>query len=99
MSVCPKCQQEHGHAELRVWCAFTFWPAVCKACGAGFYPARTTSALVSELAFFPFSLAATAASPNLLVAAIFILGFAAAYLAVRAFVPLVVAAQQKSQDP
>jgi hypothetical protein len=49
---------------------------------------------VSELAFLPFSLAASAASPNLMVAAIFILGFAAAYLAVRAFVPLVVAEQK-----
>ena len=94
MSVCPNCRQEHERAELRVWCAFTFWPAVCKACGAHFYPARTRSALLSELAFLPFSLAASAASPNLMVAAIFILGFAAAYLAVRAFVPLVVAEQK-----
>ena len=47
--------------------------------------------MVSELAFFPFSLIASAASPNLVVAAIFILGFAVAYLAVRAVVPLVLA--------
>ena len=77
-----------------MWCAFASWPAVCKACGARFYPARTRSALVSELALLPFSLAASAVAPNLKVAAIFILGFAAAYLAVRAFVPLVVAEQK-----
>ncbi len=93
MSVCPKCHQDHGLPELRVWCAMTFWPAICSACGARFHPARTKSAVVSELAFFPFSLIASAASPNLVVAAIFILGFAAAYLAVRSFVPLVVAEQ------
>jgi hypothetical protein len=46
---------------------------------------------VSELVFFPFGLIASAASPNLVVAAVFILGFAVAYLAVRAVVPLVVA--------
>jgi hypothetical protein len=49
---------------------------------------------VSEVAFFPFSLAASAASPNFMVAAILILGFGVAYLAVRAFVPLVVAERQ-----
>jgi hypothetical protein len=91
MSVCPKCQQPHGRAELRVWCAMTWWPATCEACGARFYPARTRSALVSELAFLPFGLIASAASPNLVVAAIFILGFAVAYLAVRTVVPLVLA--------
>ncbi len=91
MSVCPKCHSEHGRAELRVWCAFSLWPAVCKACGARFYPARTRSALVSEVALFPFGLIASAASPNWVVAIIFIIGFFAAYLAVRALVPLVVA--------
>jgi hypothetical protein len=46
---------------------------------------------VSELAFFPFGLVASAASPNWVVAAVFVSGFAVAYLAVRATVPLVVA--------
>jgi hypothetical protein len=68
-----------------------WWPAVCQACGARFYPARTASAVVSEIAFFPFGLMASAASPNFVVAAIFIIGFAVAYIAVRSFVPLVVA--------
>jgi hypothetical protein len=46
---------------------------------------------VSEVALFPFGLIASAASPNWVVAIIFIIGFFAAYLAVRALVPLVVA--------
>jgi hypothetical protein len=91
MSVCPQCKQDHGRAEFRVWCSMPLWPAVCKACGARFFPARTTSAVVSEVAFFPFGLVASAASPNAVVAAIFIVGFGVAYIAVRALVPLVVA--------
>jgi len=90
MSDCPQCHHPHGRAELRVWCATVWWPARCKACGAGFYPASTRSALVSELVFFPFGLVASAASPNLMVAAVFVLGFALACIAMRAFVPLVV---------
>lgn len=46
---------------------------------------------MSELALFPFGLIASAASPSVMVAAVFILGFAVAYLALRALVPLVVA--------
>jgi hypothetical protein len=46
---------------------------------------------VSEVAFFPFGLIASAASPTFVVAAVLILGFAVAYLAVRAVVPPVVA--------
>jgi hypothetical protein len=91
MSLCPRCNEPHGRAELRVWCATSWWPARCSNCGARFHPARTTSAVVAELAFFPFGLVASAASPTLAVAAVFIVGFIVAYLAVRAFVPLVAA--------
>jgi len=49
---------------------------------------------VSEVALFPFGLIASAASSNWVVAIIFIIGFFAAYLAVRALVPLVVAEKQ-----
>lgn len=88
MSTCPRCNQPHGLPELRVWCAGGAWPAQCRNCAAKFHPARAASAILAEVVLLPFSLLAAAAAP-LWVAALYVLGFAAAYLAVRAAVPLV----------
>ena len=61
----------------------------CRSCGTRFCPARTAGAVVAEVAFFPFGLLASVASPTAWVAALVVVGFVVAYVAVRAFVPLV----------
>jgi hypothetical protein len=65
------------------------FPANCKACGHGFHPATWRGAVVSELVFFLFGLAAVAASSGATATVVFAIGFAAVAVAIRAFVPLV----------
>ena len=89
MSLCPHCHEPHGISEVRVWLSAPLWPAKCSKCQARFCPARVRSVVVTEIAFLPFGLMTTSASSNVWVAALFILGFLVAYLAVRALVPLV----------
>jgi hypothetical protein len=89
MNICPSCKEPHGVGIFRSLTAGSLFPAKCKACGQGFQPAAWRGAAVSELVFFPFGLAAVAASTGTTATLVFALGFAAVALAIRAFVPLV----------
>jgi prepilin signal peptidase PulO-like enzyme (type II secretory pathway) len=89
MSVCPVCKKHHGVTEVRVWTSSALFPVTCRACGAKFHPGSTASTVLAELVFLPFSLVAAFASPSALVAVIALLGFAVAFVAIRALVSLV----------
>jgi hypothetical protein len=89
MKICPNCQKPHGVNMLLVLFAGPLFPAKCKACGKGFHPAVWRGTAISELVFFPFGLAATAASSGAKASLVFAVGFAVVAVAIRAFVPLV----------
>jgi hypothetical protein len=91
VSDCPICNRPHDVSPLIAWGSGELFPATCKQCGGRFHPAKTASIVLVELVFLPFSLLAAFASHVVWVAALMVLGFIAAFLALRGLVPLVAA--------